>query len=395
MIDNITFKGRIRPVALGITSQFDQVTIHRNSVTKSVPTTSYLNSPVTGAQIETLPTSEEFAGVPWVVLNIKIPAAAALAGQNMIHNGLEVLELELKCIRRLVKWILRSYQFDEQEISFFLDNLEVQSAELTWHTATASRRAALLAQARTIAHFLALQKIKGRHDVQVVDVDIWNRNGKICMLVTFKDGSQFRQYIKAEQATSRTKNNRRACFVSKNMRQHFNVIVAAIDTHLRNEAILSHGLMSELDILHPRNWTTQTLELAIEAVMTMGKLNQRRVTKPSELVRDGLSPEVLRTADHHFSGKSNSGRLSAQVLSKHRRLLVAKQLDIAEARRPSRSRSIARAGLQLRYAKHWVAGDSLRGFAICEESAFRIMEAIEHAPIDVRGSFDSDEDGVI
>jgi hypothetical protein len=394
MIDNITFKGPIRPVAYGIATQFDQVAILRNSVIKTVPTTSYRNSPVTGAQVETLPSSEELAGVRWEVLTIKIPAAATLAGQNMIHNGLEVLELELKCIRRLVKWILRSYQFDEQEITFFLDNLEVQSAELTWHTATASRRAARLALTRTIAHFLALQKIKGRHDVQVVDVDIWNRNGKICMLVTFKDESQFRQYIKAEQATSRTKSNRRACFVSKNMRQYFDVIIAAIDFHLRNEVILSYELMKELGILHPRKWTIAAIEAAIEAVMTMGRLNQRRVTKPSDLVRDGLSPEVLKTADHHFSGGSNAFRLSPQVLSKHRRLLISKRLDIAEARRPSRSQSIARAGLQHQYAKRWVPGVAVRGFGICEESAFAIMEAIEQAPIDVRGAIGPDEDGV-
>ena len=65
MIDNITFKGPIRPVVYGIASQFDQVAILRNSVIKTVPTTSYRNSPVTGAQIETLPSSEERAGVRW------------------------------------------------------------------------------------------------------------------------------------------------------------------------------------------------------------------------------------------------------------------------------------------------------------------------------------------
>jgi hypothetical protein len=395
MIDNITFKGRIRPVVYGTTSRFDQVSIIRNSTTKIVPTTSYLNSPVTAAQIEILPSTEVLAGITWEALTIKLPVAAAVAGQNMIHNGLDVLQCELKCIRRLVKWVLLSYQFNEREIAFYLEKLEVQSAELTWHTETANRRAALLAQARTIAHFMALQKIKGRHDVQVVDVDIWIRNGKTCMLVTFKDGSQFRQYIKAEQATSRTKGNRRACFVSKTMRQHFDVIVAAIDTHLRNEVILSYELMKKLGILHPRKWTIAAIEAAIEAVMTMGRLNQRRVTKPSDLVRDGLSPEVLETADRHFAGKSNTDRLSPQVLSKHRKLLASKRLDIAEARRPSRSQSIARAGLQIQYAKRWVPGDEARGFGICQESAAAITKLLEHAQVDLRGAYDQDEDGVL
>ena len=395
MIDNFTFKGRIRPVVNGTTSRFDQVAIIRNSTIKTVPTTSYLNSPVTGAQIEILPSTEVLAGIAWETLTIKLPVAATLAGQNMIHNGLDELQYELKCIRRLVKWVLLSYQFDEREIAFFLQNGEVQSAELTWHTATASRRAALLAQARTIAHFVALENIRGRHDVQVFDVDIWIRNGKTCMLVTFKDGSQFRQYIKAEQATSRTKSNRRACFVSKMMRQHFEEIVAAIDTHLRNEVILSHKLMKKLGILHPRDWSIESLEAAIKAVMTMGRLNQGRVTKPSDLVRDGLSPQVLETADRYFAGESNTDRLSPQVRSKHRRLLASKRLDIAEERRPSRSQSIARAGLQLQYTKRWVPDGAIRRLGICQESAVAITELLKDATRYIRGACEPLKDRVL
>lgn len=213
--------------------------------------------------------------------------------------------------------------------------------------------------------------------MQVADVDIWIRNSKTCMLVTFKDGSQFRQYLKAEQASSRTGNNRRACFVSKSMRQHLDVILAAIDTHLRNEVILSHQFLTEHDILHPRNWTAKALESAIGRVMTMGRLNQRRVTKSSELVRDGLSPEVLATADRYLAGGTIEGSVSPQLLAKHRRLLLDKSLDIAEPHRSSRSNSVSRTGLQIQYGKRWVPDDRLRGFAVGEKSAQMIMRELD------------------
>ena len=377
MIDNLSFKGRIQQVVQGIPSQFDQIALLRNSGIKLLQAKSYLNSPITAAQIEALPTVEEHLGVQWLYLTISLPVAAALVGQNMIHNGLEALKYELKCIRSLVKWVLNSYGFTPQQISLYLDNVEVQTVELTWHTATASRAAALNAQARTIAHFVALEKIKGRHDVQVADVDIWIRNSKTCMLVTFKDGSQFRQYLKAEQASSRTRNNRRACFVSKSMRQHLDVILAAIDTHLRNEVILSHNFLTENDILHPRDWTAESLESAIGRVMTMGRLNQRRVTKSSELLRDGLSPEVLATADRYLAGETIEGSVSPQLLAKHRRLLLDKGLDIAEEHRLSRSNSVSRAGLQIQYDKRWVPDDMLRDFAVGEESAPMIMQELD------------------
>ena len=83
------------------------------------------------------------------------------------------------------------------------------------------------------------------------------------------------------------------------------------------------------------------------------------------------------------------------MLSKHRRLLVSKRLDIAEARRPSRSQSIARAGLQIQYAKRWVPGDKVRGFGICQESAAAITKLLKQAPVDLRGAYGQDEDGVL
>jgi len=391
MIDHITLKALVRPFIPGAPSQFDQVAILRNSIIKTVPTTSYLNSPVTGAQVEVLPSVEDVGGTSWQFLTITIPVAATLAGQNMVHNGLEALPHELKCIRALVKWVLRSYQFTQEETAMFLKNTIIQTVEFTWHIVTASRRATLNAQARTIAHFDALENIKGRHDVLVKDVDIWCRNGKTCMLVTFKDGSQFRQYIKAEQATSRTKNNRRACFLSKKMRPYLPMILEAIDTHLRNEVILSASFLNERGLLHPRSWTAEAIESAIVAVMDMGRLNQRRVLKSSDLVRDGLSPEVLKTVERYFSGEPMADSLSPQVFSKHRKLLLPRNIDIAD----ERSNSVSRGGMQLQFAKRWIPGDELSKLAICDDSANAIFEFLTCAPVHANGPYSSDADAVI
>lgn len=377
MLDQTTLKGRIKQVVQGIPSQFDQIALLKNTVIKMLPANSYLQSPLTGAQINVLPSVEEHGGSQWLYLTIHVPVAAALAGQNMIHNGLEALPQELKCLRRLLKYVLTYFQLTADEINQFLTSLEVQLLELTWHTATSSRRAATLLQARTITHFKALQKAKGRHDVEVNDVDIWWRNDKTCMLVTFKDDSQFRQYIKAEQATSRTKANRRACFVSKKMRSHFAAILTAIDTHLRNEVILSQKLLAERGLLHPRSWTAEKLETAIEHVMTMGRLNQRRVSHFADLKHDGLSPEVVATAERYFAGKVLVESMKPQVLSKHRGILQKKNLDIAEKRPPSRAKSISRAGMQLQYSKRWVPDKQLGVLAVGEHGGPAIFEMLD------------------
>ena len=361
--------------------RFDQVEIIRNSRRFSKVTTNYLHSPRTGAQFKLVPTLESIGGVPWVHLTFVIPVAAVLAGHGLVHNGLEVIKHELKGVRKLVIWALRSYQFEKVEIDNYLAGVVALGCELTWHTQTSSLDAAKQAQARTIAHFTALQKIKSRHDAHVQKVEVVTSNGHTCLLVTFKDGSQFRQYIKAEQALSRTKNDRQACFVSKDMRKHLGGMLSAVGTHLRNEVMPSAKMLQDHGLTKFSDWNPAALGKVIDEVLTNARLDRRRIVRHQELDRSGLSQEVLATVDAYFAGTDLEKGMSPQLFSKHRSILLAKDVDIQLELGTGRNKITATGGLQLLYSKRWKPTFDLGELAVSSQNIGDIMKSLDNAPL--------------
>jgi hypothetical protein len=131
---------------------------------------------------------------PTAYVEISIPLASAIIGQNYVHAGLDSIRWEVVCAAYLVRLILVTLGFTPAEVERFLQLSEVHLCELTWHTPTASTKARGSLQQRTAAYFESMKKLSRRHDVLVSNVDYRRRNGQPGLLVTLKDGDEFRQY---------------------------------------------------------------------------------------------------------------------------------------------------------------------------------------------------------
>jgi hypothetical protein len=159
-----------------------------------------MNSPLTGAQMEMRYTTDYQFDRPMAYMEMSIPLASAIIGQNYVHAGLDSIGWELQCAAYMARVALFTLGFNMDEIELFILLAEAQLCELTWHTPTASEKALRSLQRRTAAHFESLKALSSRHDICVADVDYRRRNGKPGVLVSLKSSDQFRQYGKFDQA---------------------------------------------------------------------------------------------------------------------------------------------------------------------------------------------------
>ena len=126
------------------------MTHSRNLQSKVLRATTFINSPLTGRQIDVEYTVEDHEGVPTAFLKITLPTAAASVGHNYAHAGLASVRSEVEVSAALVRVTLAVLGFTPDEIKRFMKGARCQHLELTWHTPTASRRARLSLQNRTI-----------------------------------------------------------------------------------------------------------------------------------------------------------------------------------------------------------------------------------------------------
>jgi hypothetical protein len=378
MIDLFVAKGAVGSPQQHHRTRLASVTYSRFSEHKTKQTITYIDSPLTGAQMELTYWEEPLAGRPTAFVEIKLPLSTATIGQNYIHAGLESVEWEITCAALLCRLVLTTAGFNNIEIDSFMNTAETELVELTWHTATASPRAALKLQERAHRFFEARRTAKSRHDVRVKNVDVRNRNGVLGMLVETKSGDEFRQYGKYHQILAKSKRCRRRFAYSKEIEQRKGEAKALIETHVRNECRVQRETLKNLGALNPKAWWADPdlLRKAIAFVCDEIGLNARPRTAQRGKA-EKLSPQAQVTWDRYVAGEAIKDILPPYTFSRHRKaILAAKGEDIDSPSQPKHVRGAA-VGHQLQYDRRWKPTGDVRKLALCEETAPPIIEDLK------------------
>lgn len=214
MLDKIIINGPWGPAQPHHLQRLVQVTYSRFLQAKAKQTTTYINSPLTGAQMEVVYRVKNVAGTNMGYVQITIPVATALIGHNRFHAGLEVIRLEIKCLELLVKILLVSIGMTPAEIRHYMKMVRPQLLELTWHNQTASVDARKACQNRINDLMRTKRGLSSRHDAVIDDAEINDSKSGVSLKVTFKNGDGYRNYNKAEQIKSRRKKARAENFIS-------------------------------------------------------------------------------------------------------------------------------------------------------------------------------------
>ncbi|MBI5791654.1 MAG: hypothetical protein HZA63_09280 [Rhodocyclales bacterium] len=374
MIDTFIATGALGPPQTHHQACLSRVTYSRFSHAKAKPTTTFIGSPMTGAQIDLKYWVEHVAGVATAFAEVRIPLASATVGNNYAHAGLASIGLEVKCGALLTKITLTALGFTPDEVACFMETTAPQQVELTWHTATASKRARLSAQRRTKDHFDAQRLASGRHDVGVADVHYEEGNGKPGLLVELKGGDLFRQYGKAEQVSSRTLKIRTQRWMSEEARKYRPMILAEIEDHVRNEVLVGNETLRLFGAEHPSTWTAEKLKEIIDYVWKKAGL------APEQPVGDvELSPEVEVTWQRYLAGKDLVGELPPHTFRRHRALIKAAKGDDKDIaiRRKSRAVQPGAVGRQQCYDRRTEPAGELRKTVLCEVTAPAIIEELQ------------------
>ncbi len=348
------------------------VQFSRFSCTKEKPTTTYVLSPLTGAQIDVLYWVSNVGGVPTAHVQLKIPLATATMGHNYAHAGLASIRDEVRCASLLAQITLAVLGFTAEEIEHFRQTTKTQLLELTWHTPTASPRASLNLRMRTKEHFEALQSTRGRHDVVIRDVDYRSKNRTPALLVTTKDGDQFRQYSKPHQVASRTQADRKEARVHGVSEEEKQFILRETKDDTRNEIRLSPNTLKLFGQLHPSSWTPESLKKMIDYEWVQLGFVPQKSAEGSVT----LSPEVEATWQRYLAGEDVAKTLRAYTFTRHRKKIKeVKGEDIAIRRKRRAVRSEA-LGKQLCYDRRRKPSRELRKLVLCNETAPAIIEEL-------------------
>jgi hypothetical protein len=370
MIDQLTIKGPLGAAQPHHQKQLSTVSYTRHLQTKVKPTTTFIASPITEAQIEVKYWVEET--IAYVLL--KIPLASALVGHNYFHTGLESIPYEVTCIDLLIRVVLTALGFSSGEVRHFRKNAETQLIELTWHTATASKNARINLQKRTRAFFDDQRSISAKHDIGVSDVDHRELNGKSCLLVSLKNGNKVRQYAKIDHASARGRRHRDQTRFKPKIHQHRQVILDKIATHVRNEVLLCSKWLKSMELQHPTSWTKETLKKAIDRVWQNSGLVFKRPSRRLQLHKE-LSSSANATLIRHLAGEPLN--LPEHTFVRHRKAIKRLAgVDIAITHK-ARTACPFQLGKQLSYDRRWEPRDDIRKHVICEETAPAIIRELK------------------
>ena len=348
------------------------VRFSRFSHSFSKPTTTYINSPLTGTQIDVDYWIEDH-DKPLAYIEIKIPLASATAGHNLIHAGLESILQETKCAALIARITLAVLGFTPAEVDQFIRQAETTLLELTWHTKTASGRAKLNLLARTKDHFDAQYSIKVRHDVAVSNMYYMEGNGNPGLLVEFKGGDGFRQYGKAAQAQSRTKRDRKKSRVEKPAQRFRQALLDAIEHDVRNELLVGRQTLAELGLLNPSSWNAENLKGLIDHVWAKMGFHSHREGDAGE----SLSPEAVDTWRRHCNGEDMQKVLPAYTFSRHRGAIKAAKGEDIALEKKWRHVSPKNLGHQLCYGRRWKPSGDIGNMIVGSEAGPAIIEELK------------------
>ncbi|MEC4723288.1 hypothetical protein RY831_29455 [Noviherbaspirillum sp. CPCC 100848] len=375
MIDLIILTGVVGSPQEHHWKRLAHVSFSRHMTSKCKPTITYIDSPLTGAQMEVKYRVGSMAGRPTGVVQIMLPLASATVGQNYVHAGLSAVDAELRCATLLCRLLLTTLGFEENEVQSFFHTAEADLIELTWHTATSSPRAALNLLKRTMQVFDALRQVKRRHDVQIRDVDVRIRNGIPGLLVAFKGDDEFRQYYKFHQAVSKSRQARKRYLLSSKLAAHGKEVMREIETHVRNECRVQRQTLKGLGALKLDSWNAEVFRKAIDLIWEKAGFCQEsesRAHKPQP--RAQLSLQAHATWLRYQAGEPVDKELSPSTFTRHRQsILEAKEVDIAM--RGKRTRIQPKSlGSQLQYERRWKPKGQFAALTLCEDTAPAIIE---------------------
>ncbi|WP_090684783.1 hypothetical protein [Paraburkholderia phenazinium] len=372
MIDTLLVKGPLGPHQTHHRKRLAQMSLGRFSCEKSKPTVTYVNSPLTGAQMEVRYWVEQ-AGGSWIATaSVRIPLASATIGQNYAHVGLADIELEKRCAGQLAKIALTACGFSQDEIDNFIQHVRVEQLELTWHTHTKSRNAQRNLMKRTREAFDGLRALSRRHDVIVRDVDFREKNNASSLLVTLKTGDEFRQYPKYDQVLAKTNRGKSKYAVSPSIRSHAKELLGAIDSHVRNEIILGPETLERLKLSHPNAWTPDTMREVVEWFWQKAGLSIASSFDPS-----ALGEAARQTLVRYEAGDPIEQSLSDSTFTRHRQeILAAGGPDIAPRAAGVMDR-LKSVGRQLAYDKRWRVPTEFRNLVLCDATAPAIIEELK------------------
>lgn len=387
MLDRLIVKGRVKPFNPDDPDRLTQVTITEKSMVKIKPTTTFVKTALTGAQMELSSEVEtDSLGTEWLVVRSEVFVAASLAGQNYIHADLNAVGGEISGTGKVVRLALSERGFSPPEIDFYMKYSRLEELELTWHRATRSRKAAKALLKRAIRHFQALESISSRHDSMIESVKLITEYGITGALVTFKNGCALRLYIKAESAEAGQKRKQMAGFVSKVMRPHLPEIKRAISTHVRIEPILSAGHLAEHGMTHPTEVSPERLEAALDAFMKMARLDVPFAMSSEEIDTSSLGPEVIDSLNRHFDCHDVIAERPSHTGTRHRQALLPR-VELA-VRRTGRNPALgATLCKQLAYSARWQPAAELLQFAFVSPPADIGLEALTQLLAEREGAF--------
>lgn len=370
MIDLIIVKGPLGRPQPHHRLCLSEVSYSRFSMSKVKPTSTYIASPITGAQIELQYWIEHAANGPTAFSSLKIPVARATVGHNYLHAGLDSIGWEVACAAHLCRIVLTVLGFTHDEIERFMRGTEAQFLELTWHTPTAGLRAIRCLQSRTKAVFDAYKSISTRHDATVSNVQYFEGNGNPGLLIDFKNGDQFRQYRKLDQVVAKMKVDRQHNRMSSACRQHRQTIIDAIYPDLRNEPGFGVKTLKEFGLQHPSSWTPDSLRALLDHFWNYAGLRAQ--------VTDGeLRPEPLDTWVRYQAGEDVQSTLPPHTFSRHRKSIrKATGMEIAIPIRRNGAKP-ASVGRQLHYLRRVEPKGELRQLVLCESTGPQMLEDLK------------------
>lgn len=374
MFDKIFLEAPLGPPLPHHQACLSMVTYSRHSRAKTKQTTTYVNSPITGAQIDVKYWIEVVDEVPTAMVELTVPLSSATVGHNYLHAGLGSIAWEVRALALLVKVILAVLGFTGEEIARFMKDVVCVQLELTWHSRTASTRALRSAQNRSKEHFDNQFQARSLHDISVCSIDYREGDLKAGIFVKLKDSNLIRQYGKADQIASRKNENRQQARMSVASRQVSTQIVEDIRNDVRNEILVGGDTLSHFGMEHPRTWTVETLKVVIDHVWKAAGLAP---AQPKEVGK--LSSVVAETWRQHQAGVDMSKVLRTHSFSRHRAAIKRALGDDKDIAIPYKTRGVRSAGLgyQLCYDRRCEPSAHQRKAVLCEVTAPAIIEDLK------------------
>jgi hypothetical protein len=357
----------------------------QTSGTKFRPSAEYLQSPLTGSQMDLTISPDFRRDREDLHVRIRIPLASALLGQNWMHGWTETLDAELQAASRLVRVVLMSYQFRAEEIDRFFATTRTVSAELTWHIQTASYRAAKNLLMRVYQMIKVLHAHNSSHDVGVAGYVFYDENQRESLKVYLKNGSAMKFYVKVDEMADTRRRKARGVPMHEAHRADTATVREEIGTHLRVEVIPCEKQLREHGASNPGAWNPELLETIAEEILDLAGFKTPYLPEAGSVDVNGLSASLRRSLTKYRTDGVVAG-LTDSTFSRHRQALLCRGIDIGIP--PPDHRCLnANIGRQLHFSKRWIAPQTMRNFmmsdatlpvlsTVLEEMAARIGEEL-------------------